>query len=101
MGRLDDIQTAIVAAVTFFFTNMHANKKNFGFIENSLNSFERGSIINQNTRPIQSRILKALCEDMGSIQTKFLFAYKRQVAVKSKSSHEVGSMEKRIAFLFS
>ena len=40
MGRLDDIQTAIVAAVTVFFTNMHVNKKDFGFIENS---FERGS----------------------------------------------------------
>ena len=69
MGRLDDIQTAIVAAVTVFFTNMHVNKKDFGFIENS---FERGSTNNQKTRPMQSRIFKALCEDMGSTQTKFL-----------------------------
>ena len=46
------------------------NKKDFGFIENS---FERGSTNNnQKTRPLQSKIFKALCEDIGSTQTKFI-----------------------------
>ena len=44
MGRLDDIQTAIVTAVTVFFTNMRGNKKDFSFIENS---FGRDSKNNQ------------------------------------------------------
>ena len=44
MGHLDNIQTAIVTAVAVFFTNMHGNKKDFGFIENS---FGRDSKNNQ------------------------------------------------------
>ena len=44
MGRLGDIQIAIVTAVTVFITNMRGNKKDFSFIENS---FGRDSKNNQ------------------------------------------------------
>ena len=71
MGRLDDIQTAIiVTAVTVFLINMPGNKKEFSFIKNS---FGRGSTNNQKTRPLQSRIFKAMWEDIGSTQTNLMY----------------------------
>ena len=74
MGRLDDIQTAIVTAVTVFFTNMHGNEKDFGFIGNS---FGRGSTNNQKTQPLQSKIFKDLWEDMGSTQKQNFVCIRR------------------------
>ena len=74
MGRLDDIQTAIVTAVRVFFTNMHGNKKDFGFIENS---FGRDSKNNRKTRPLQSRIYKDLWEGKGSTQKQNLFCMRK------------------------
>ena len=97
MGHLDDIQTAIVATVTVFFTNMHVNKKDLGFIENS---FERGSTNNKKTWPMQSRIFKALCEDMGSTQTKLLLHTKIRWLSREKVLTRIVQLRKELHFNF-